>query len=88
MEPLVQKGEADRKAFAYLYDRVAMSFSDESKRGLQRYGTQGHCVPEGGWEPFPVEDPEHLEDRRREAGMPTMEFYKKVFLENCPKTAP
>jgi hypothetical protein len=86
MEPLVKKGEAELKAYAYLYDRVAMSFSDPSKQKLQRYGTQGRCKPEGGWEPFPIEDPEHLEERRKEAGMPTMAEYEKLVGGSCPKT--
>lgn len=64
LEPLAAGGETNPRNFAYLYDRVATSFQNLTERKLQRYGTQGQCTGPGAWEPFPVEDPQKLDERR------------------------
>lgn len=69
--------------YAYLYDRVASSFSDPSKRNLQRYGTQGSCVGPGQWAPSPIEDATNVDKRRAEVGLPTLQEYIAVFKEIC-----
>lgn len=88
VEPLVQRGEADRKTYAYLFDRVAMSFLDPSRSRPQRYGTQGHCVGPGTWEPFPVEDPNRLDERRKAMGLPPEADYIVLFKDRCPQADP
>jgi len=62
LEALPQ-GHTDAKRIGYLWDRVALA----DKRP-QRYGTQGQCI-EGVWKPMDVEDPEHLDERRKALGM-------------------
>lgn len=70
LEPLVQSGEIAASQYAYLYDRVGMATA-----GRQRFGTQMYCAGPQDWRARPVEDPEGLERRRAEAGLPTMADY-------------
>jgi hypothetical protein len=56
-------GETDGKRVGFLYDRVARAAGRP-----QRYGTQGICK-DGKWDPNPIEDPEHLDERRASMGM-------------------
>lgn len=76
MEPLVKTGEANAKDFAYLWDRTHYP---------QRYGTQGTCVSPNQWQPFEIEDIEHVEARRRDAGMPPLREYAALFTDLCSK---
>lgn len=69
--------------YAYLYDRIASSFMDPSKRTLQLYGTQGECVGPGQWEPFPIEDESNVDQRRKSFGLSTMQEYKSLFKDIC-----
>jgi hypothetical protein len=74
------KGHTDPKRIGYLWDRVA-----RADKRLQRYGTQGTCT-DGQWKAFEVEDPEHLDERRKSLGMePIAEHEKLVSREACPK---
>jgi hypothetical protein len=76
------KGHTDAKRIAYLHDRVARAQGEP-----QRYGTQGQCGPDGIWKPFDSEDPEHLDDRRKELGMDSISDHARVVSrEACPKT--
>jgi len=75
MAPLLGDGEINKRNYAYIYDRVAMSFRDASRRRPQRYGTQGHCVATGRWEPFPSEDDGRLDERRKDVGLEPMAVY-------------
>jgi hypothetical protein len=73
-------GHTNPKRIGYLWDRVA-----RADKRLQRYGTQGQCT-DGIWKPFDVEDPEHLDERRKALGMePIAEHAKVVSREACPK---
>jgi hypothetical protein len=83
LEPLVAKGETNPKHYAYLFDRVAASFSRPGEQKPQRYGTQGRCVGKGRWEPFEVEDPAHLDQRRASVGLPPEAEYQKMFVDLC-----
>jgi len=76
-------GEASPADYAYLFDRVASSALNPDQRQRQRYGTQGACVGPGKWEPLPVEDPSHLDDRRRAMGMVTEAEYQTWFKNIC-----
>jgi D-alanyl-D-alanine-carboxypeptidase/D-alanyl-D-alanine-endopeptidase len=75
--------ETDPSNYAYLYDRVASSFSDPGKRKPQRYGTQGSCVGPGKWEPLPIEDAGNVDKRRAEVGLPPLQEYIDVFKDIC-----
>jgi hypothetical protein len=87
LENLYPKGETDPRGYAHLYDRVAASYFDLSQRKLQRYGTHGEGRYEdepGGfrrlvvpWELLPMEDPEHIHERRAAMGlMPLAEYVR------------
>lgn len=67
--------ETDPKNYAYLFDRVAISAHNPSLRVLQKYGTQGECKRPGEWKPFPIENPEQLDQRRFEVGLNPMTEY-------------
>ena len=71
--------------YAYLYDRVQMRFTDglDASKRIQRYGTQGRCIGKGLWEPFPVEDPERIDEVRADVGLGTMAEYKSRFKTLC-----
>jgi len=75
MEPLVAAGEASGEDFAYLTDRVLVN---AGKR--QRYGTQMEQV-DGTFQPKPVDEPEALDARRAEVGLPSMDVYRKLMAE-------
>lgn len=66
MEPLLGQGEADRQAFAYLYDRTHRP---------QRFGTQGDCVAQGLWEAREIENRGTVDQRRAEVGMEPLAIY-------------
>jgi hypothetical protein len=83
LEPLAKAGETNPQTYAYLYDRVAVSFQDAAKRRLQRFGTQGRCTAPGTWEPWPVEEPETLDARRAQIGLLPEAEYVKGFKDLC-----
>lgn len=64
LEPLAAKGDVDGNDYARMYDRVALEFDHKP----QRYGTQLECHG-GVWTPRSLEDPEHVEERRRALGL-------------------
>lgn len=60
------KGDVPRWQFAFIDDRIRMF------EGLpQRYGTQWIDGPNGP-EPYTIEDPEHVEERRAALGLPSL----------------
>ncbi len=66
LEEASARGEAPRWQFAYLDDRIRVY------EGLpQRYGTQWRGGPHG-LEPYPIEDPDHVDERRAELGLPSL----------------
>ncbi len=83
LEKLYPAGETSAANYAYLYDRVAASNHDITKRRLQRYGTQGTCTGPGKWEPLPIEDPEHVDERRLAVGLPPLAEYIAGFKDIC-----
>lgn len=83
LEKLWLLGETKPANYAYLYDRVASSFSDPSKMVPQRYGTQGRCVGPETWEPWPIEDEVNVDKRRKSVGLGAMEEYKSMFKTIC-----
>lgn len=83
LEKLLHLQDTKPTNYAYLFDRVAASWSNESERKLQRYGTQGKCIGPGIWEALPSEEPEKLDQRRARVGLGTMEEYKLAFKDIC-----
>ncbi|MEK7256774.1 MAG: DUF6624 domain-containing protein, partial [Bacteroidota bacterium] len=64
----VDKGEAELKHYAHLFDQVCANY-----RRPQRYGTLRWKNPETGkWELYPVEDAAAVNDLRKEAGLPPL----------------
>jgi hypothetical protein len=60
------RGEVPRWQFAYIDDRIRVF------EGLpQRYGTQWRGGPHG-LEPYPIEDPDHVDERRAALGLPSL----------------
>ena len=60
------------RALAYLNDRVRMNEGCE-----QVYGTQIAAVDENGGVPWPVEDAEHLDERRASLGLDPFADYAR-----------
>ena len=61
------KGDVPRWQFAYIDDRIRVF------EGFpQRYGTQWRDGPEG-LEPYPIEDPGHVAERRAELGLSSLD---------------
>ncbi len=83
LENLYPAGETNPSNYAYLFDRVASSSNDLSKRVPQRYGTQGRCVGPSTWEAWPIEDEFNVDMRRQKMGLGTMDEYKKMFKDIC-----
>jgi hypothetical protein len=83
LEPLVAKGEISGASYAMMFDRVAIQ-ADRP----QRYGSQFRC--DGGrWRPYPIEDPDRLDERRKAMGFPmTFTDYRAIFerMPSCPQT--
>jgi hypothetical protein len=66
LEEASTRGEAPRWQFAYIDDRIRVY------EGLpQRYGTQWRGGPHG-LEPYPIEDPDHVDERRAELRLPSL----------------
>ena len=78
LEPLVQSGRTDPSHFALLYDRVAVN-----DHRLQRFGTQGYCTGPGTWTPRPIEDPAHVDERRKAMGLQPLSEYIASFKGIC-----
>ena len=74
-----------KSSYAYLYDRVQISWgaADEMDKRVQRYATQGRCSGPGAWEPFPVEEPDRIDEIRAEVGLGTLADYKSRFKDIC-----
>jgi hypothetical protein len=66
----VAQGEASPAHLAYLEDRVRVRAGK-----LQLYGTQ-FTVTGGELGPFPIEDPQRLDERRAEAGLEPFAVYE------------
>jgi hypothetical protein len=76
MKNAVRSGELAAGQFAMLEDRVLMR---QGKK--QIYGTQLHSSPEspGKLLVYPIEDPDHVDERRQSVGLPPMAEYLKRF---------
>jgi hypothetical protein len=70
MEAAVQRHEASARDLAYLTDRVLASMGKPQRYGTQLREQDGHLVP------LPIEDPQHLEERRQAAGLDSFREYQ------------
>lgn len=61
------KGEVPRWQFAYIDDRIRVF-----EGFAQRYGTQWRDGPDG-LEPYPIEDPDGVDQRRAHLGLPSLD---------------
>jgi len=83
MEPLLAKKEMDGEAYALLYDRVSLQFLKRP----QRYGSQVQCK-HGQATLMDLEDPAHVDERRKSVGMTMSEAdYIALIAPHC-KNAP
>jgi hypothetical protein len=69
----VRAGEAGAADHAYLTDRVLLA-----EGRPQRYGTQ-FTFAGGAWRPSPLADPDRVDERRREVGLPSLDDYRRAF---------
>ena len=73
LEAAVNENEADVKHLAYLTDRVLISDGKPQIYGTQGTGENGVIVP------FPIEDEEHVDERRQLIGLePIAEHFKDM----------
>jgi hypothetical protein len=79
LESAVAEGEASPAHLAYLTDRVLVH---EGKP--QRFGTQFRQVGES-FEPYPIEDAEHVDERRLDAGLPPLSTYRELMESDASK---
>ena len=76
LEVAVARGDADPVHLAYLTDRVRMT------DGLdQLYGSQFVLDRDGSLVPWPVDDPERVDRRRRELGLPPFAEHAAAMAE-------
>ena len=75
----MQAGDVSPSHVAYLMDRILVR-----EGRLQRYGTQFR-EGEGGMEPFPIEDPDGVDERRSAVGLIPLAAYAASF-KNLPWT--
>ena len=76
MERAVAAGEAFAKDYVYLLDRVRMQQGKP-----QLYGTQFTSAADGQLVLHPIEDAEHVDERRRSVGLPSMAEQERVIRE-------
>ena len=72
MEEAVKKGEALKVNLAYLTDRVRVNSGKP-----QLFGTQFHTNEKGELTPCPIEDTEHLDERRRKLELESFKEYEE-----------
>lgn len=84
LEPAVARKEAPVHYLAITADRVALL-----EERPQLFGTQLRQVDACTWNYYPLDNREQVEIRRKEAGLPPLEDYKRgindmIAKENCP----
>lgn len=80
LSTLLNKGETNKKNYAYLYDRVAGKFHQIGM--LQKYGTQVSIKDNGGVKLEPFEGRlEDVDSRRKEIGLEPLSEYLKMIRE-------
>lgn len=72
------EGEANSQDVALLHDRIAVA-----EKRSQKYGTQGRCVEDKGWQPNEIEDPKQVDFLREEMGLPPFDSYSERMQQFC-----
>lgn len=75
MEEAARRGDLDPASVALTVDRIRMNAGEP-----QLYGSQFHQV-DGEWVVWPIEDEEHLDERREKMGLGPFEEYRRLILE-------
>src|SRR5215475_3850127 len=75
MKPLLEKGEVNKRNYAYLTDRVLVA-----EKKPQLYGTQFNSK-DGEFIPFPIEDEANVDKRRQAMGLEPLAEYKSRLLK-------
>jgi hypothetical protein len=75
IEPLALAGRFDQQRYALMYDRQA-----QREGRPQRYGSQDACV-DGMTTLYPIEDEEHVDERRAEMGMEPLAEYRASLIQ-------
>lgn len=70
LEEVAKDGQSDSRNSGLLRDRISIKTD-----APQVYGTQGHCVDKGKWQPFELVDPANVERRRSEIGLQPLVDY-------------
>lgn len=76
LEERLPSGDLDRSHYAYLWDRIA---THENRP--QRYGSQSKGCIAGKIELWPIEDPDHVDERRARLGMPPLSEYRATLAK-------
>ena len=77
--PLAEAGNSDLENAALLADRIAIKTGT-----LQTFGTQGRCLQDGQWRPFPTTDPASLDERRAAMQLAASQQYnEKMSVKYC-----
>jgi len=76
LEAAVRRGDAEAKHWAYLLDRVRVS-----QNRSQVYGTQFRQSDDGGPVPQPIENAQHVDDRRKSVGLEPLAEYTRQLRE-------
>jgi hypothetical protein len=79
LERAVHCGDAPASHLAYLTDRVRMN-----EGRPQLFGTQVGDITNGVASPWPIEDEEHVDQRRASAGLESLADYLKNFTSASP----
>jgi hypothetical protein len=78
LEVAVDLGDAPAAHYAYLLDRVRMADGRD-----QRYGTQFVDTDDGrNVQPWPIEEPAHVDERRERVGLPTLAVHTQLMQEH------
>jgi hypothetical protein len=71
MKQGLSRGEVSAKDLAYLVDRVAVAENKKQVYGTQFKGMGNEMTPQ------PIEDEEHVDERRKSVGLPSMAENRK-----------
>ncbi len=82
IEIAAMNGDVDGQSYAYLYDRIKIGAGEK-----QLYGTQFTSVdPQTNQiQLAPIDDPDNLDERRRQMGMMPIDAYKRLALISSKK---
>ena len=80
MKNMAEAGELDKGLVATTEDRIRLREGQK-----QLYGTQFRHLEGGGFEFQPIEDEEHVDERRASVGLPPLAEYRKLIEQMFPR---